>query len=269
MSTAAGVTRIWRADDLGGVELLRATITEFAFRPHAHEEFFVALTERGVATPTYRGDRHVLAPGDVLVLNPEEAHAGGPPGEQSWSYRAVYLDPALLRGFAAGQLPHFGDDLVRDPEIVRGLRRFHRLAESPRSSRLQREQTLTATLALLTSRYARPGPELREPGREPAAIRAGREYLDEHAADSVTLQAVARQVGLSAYHFCRAFRSAVGMTPHAYQTHIRIRRAKTLLDAGHPIADVAARTGFYDQAHLTRQFTRAIGVPPGRYRLRT
>ena len=49
MATVTG-TRIWRADDLGGLELLRATLTRFAFRPHAHEEFFIALTEDGLAT---------------------------------------------------------------------------------------------------------------------------------------------------------------------------------------------------------------------------
>src|SRR2546423_13628220 len=42
-------TRIWRADDLGGLELLEATLTRFAYRPHAHEEFFIALTEDGLA----------------------------------------------------------------------------------------------------------------------------------------------------------------------------------------------------------------------------
>ena len=41
---AADDARMWRTADLGGLELLRATLSEFAFRPHAHEEFFIALT---------------------------------------------------------------------------------------------------------------------------------------------------------------------------------------------------------------------------------
>jgi AraC-like DNA-binding protein len=55
------------------------------------------------------------------------------------------------------------------------------------------------------------------------------------------------------------------MTPHAYQTKIRIRRAKSLLHAGLPITAVAAEAGFYDQAHLTRHFKRIVGLTPGRY----
>lgn len=43
--------------------------------------------------------------------------------------------------------------------------------------------------------------------------------------------------------------------------------ARRLLLAGRSPGAVAAATGFYDQAHLTRHFKRLVGVPPGRYRL--
>jgi AraC-like DNA-binding protein len=45
----------------------------------------------------------------------------------------------------------------------------------------------------------------------------------------------------------------------------RVRRAKSLLHAGLPIASAAIAAGFYDQAQLTRHFKRVVGVPPGRY----
>ena len=48
---------LWRADDLGGLELLSATLTAFAFRPHAHEEYFIAVTEAGLAAPRIGGIR--------------------------------------------------------------------------------------------------------------------------------------------------------------------------------------------------------------------
>jgi AraC-like DNA-binding protein len=85
------------------------------------------------------------------------------------------------------------------------------------------------------------------------------------AAQNVTLPELARFAGLSPFHLCRVFRASVGMTPHAYQTHLRVRRAKSLLRAGLPIALAATETGFYDQAHLTRDFKRIVRVPPGRF----
>jgi AraC-like DNA-binding protein len=263
---------MWRAEDLGGLELLRATFSEFAFRPHAHEEFFIALTEKGIATPTYRGDTHVIGPGDLIVLNPEEAHAGGPPAEVSWTYRALYPRPELMRRIMAelpgerSAMPEFGGDVVRDPDIAARLRRFHRLSELPESSMLEREAHLVEALALLVGRHAVPPRAPTPLGQEPRAVRLSREYLDEHADQNVTLETLARFAGLSAFHFCRVFREAVGMTPHAYQTQVRVRHAKALLRAGLPITMVAAEAGFYDQAHLTRHFKRIVGVTPGRFR---
>ncbi|HEX6673503.1 MAG TPA: AraC family transcriptional regulator [Actinomycetes bacterium] len=263
--------RMWRADDLGGLELLRATFSGFAFRPHAHEEFFVALTEGGLVTPTYRGGTHVAGPGDVIVLNPEEAHAGGPPAGGSWSYRALYPRPDLMRQVVAELagggpgLPEFGGEVVRDREVAARLRRFHRLAERPSASALERQAHLAEALVLLVGRHAAPRRAPRPPGRERGAVRRSREYLEEHAAENVTLDALARHAGLSAFHLCRVFHAAVGMAPHAYQTHVRVRRAKSLLRAGLPVAIAGAEAGFYDQAHLTRQFKQIVGLTPGRY----
>ena len=82
---------------------------------------------------------------------------------------------------------------------------------------------------------------------------------------AVPLGTLATYAGLSAFHLCRVFGEAVGMTPHAYQTQVRVRYAKSLLSAGLPIGLAAVEAGFYDQAHLTRHFKRIVGLTPGRY----
>src|SRR5262245_27581563 len=154
--------RMCRPEDLGGLELLRATLSEFAFRPHAHEEFFIALTETGLAIPTYRRTTHVIGPGDLIVLNPEEAHAGGPPAGGSWTYRALDPSPDLMRQIMAefpghrSTMPTFGGDVVRDQEVAVQLRRFHGVSERPGAGKLQREAQLTQALVLLVGRHAAP-----------------------------------------------------------------------------------------------------------------
>jgi len=261
---------MWRVEDLGGLEVLRAALTGFTFRPHAHEEFFISLTEEGLVTPTYRGDRHAVGPGDLIVLNPEEAHAGGVPAEGTWTYRALYPRPDLVRALVAEfpgrpAMPRFRGDVIRDPQVTARLRRFHRLCEPPGASLLEREGCLAEALVLLAGRHAETPRTLPSPGRERRAVRLSREYLEEHARENVTLRDLAAYAGLSPFHLLRVFREAVGMTPHAYQTHVRVRRAKSLLRAGRPISLAAVEAGFYDQAHLTRTFTSIVGLTPGRY----
>ena len=72
-------------------------------------------------------------------------------------------------------------------------------------------------------------------------------------------------MALSPYYLLRAFRAEVGMPPHAYLESIRIRRAQRLIEAGQPLAEVAAEMGFSSQSHLTQRFKQIIGVTPGQY----
>jgi AraC-like DNA-binding protein len=262
---------MWRLDELGGLELLRASYGGFVFTPHSHEGFLIALTEGGVGGPIYRGERHEVAPGDVLVLNPEEAHAGGPLTDGPWRYRALYPSTEMMLRvdgeFSTRRrtLPEFAQGVVRDHEAARRLRRFHIAAEDRRTSVLERDSCLTNALVWLVGRHGITHESLTALGREHRAVGAARDYLDEHANENVSLVALARTAGLSPFHLCRVFRRDVGLTPHVYQEQVRVRRAKELLRQGVAIALAAVEAGFYDQAHLTRRFKRIVGVTPGEY----
>ena len=84
--------------------------------------------------------------------------------------------------------------------------------------------------------------------------------------DEPIARLAARQ-GLSREAFTRRFSRASGMPPHAFRLAARLDEARRLLRAGAPVADVAAELGFADQSHLGRNFKRAFGISPGRYRL--
>jgi AraC-like DNA-binding protein len=83
---------------------------------------------------------------------------------------------------------------------------------------------------------------------------------------NVPLSDLAEMTGMSRYQVIRLFRTATGMTPHAYQLNQRINQARTGLRLGEPLADLAYRLGFADQGHFQRAFKARVGVTPGRYR---
>lgn len=99
------------------------------------------------------------------------------------------------------------------------------------------------------------------------AVRRVREYLQENYAQNVSLADLASFADLSAFHLNRVFAKEVGLTPYAYQTQVRIARAKSLLTSGLPPVQVAIATGFYDQSHLGKHFKRLVGVTPGSYKV--
>ena len=81
-----------------------------------------------------------------------------------------------------------------------------------------------------------------------------------------SLVELARMAHMSRYQLIRAFRTATGMTPHAYQLNIRINQARDWLRQGAELADIAYRLGFADQSHFQRIFKAHAGVTPGLYR---
>jgi AraC-like DNA-binding protein len=73
--------------------------------------------------------------------------------------------------------------------------------------------------------------------------------------------------GLSARTLQRLFADYVGVSPKWVMRRARLHEAAERADSGEPVdwAALAADLGYADQAHLTRDFTVTIGVPPSRY----
>jgi AraC family transcriptional regulator len=94
------------------------------------------------------------------------------------------------------------------------------------------------------------------------------EYIHQHLAAGVTLRDLAAVAHLSPYHFARMFKKSTGLPPHRYVIARRVECAKHLLHGEDDVslAQVAARTGFWDQGHFTRHFKRLVGVTPKRFR---
>ncbi|WP_210179667.1 helix-turn-helix transcriptional regulator [Bosea sp. PAMC 26642] len=90
-------------------------------------------------------------------------------------------------------------------------------------------------------------------------------HIERNFTDSVYLEELAALAGLSVCRFVTVFRMQVGLTPHRFICHRRIRYAKALLREGVPMAQVAFDVGFFDQSHLSRHFKNICGITPGRY----
>jgi AraC family transcriptional regulator len=90
-----------------------------------------------------------------------------------------------------------------------------------------------------------------------------RDYVLAHLDEPIRVTALASIAGRSPFHFTRMFSRSVGMTPHRYVVHLRLRRAVELVRDGRSgLAEIAACTGFADQSHLSRWVRRVHGVSP-------
>jgi AraC family transcriptional regulator len=104
-------------------------------------------------------------------------------------------------------------------------------------------------------------------GLAPWQVTRATEMIRENLEGNIRLSDMARECGLSVSHFTRAFRKSFGMSPYRWLLERRIDQAKALLVTNDlPIADIAIRSGFSDQAAFTRAFGRVVGDSPGRWR---
>jgi AraC family transcriptional regulator len=87
------------------------------------------------------------------------------------------------------------------------------------------------------------------------------DYVFAHLDEQIEVSTLASMAGRSPFHFSRVFTRSVGMTPHRYVVHLRLQRAIELVREGRSsFAEIAARTGFADQSHLSRWVRRVRGV---------
>lgn len=111
-----------------------------------------------------------------------------------------------------------------------------------------------------------PAPALRNTSGwlQRARLHVREQALDGQGALQLTALATALQV--HPVSLSRAFQRQWRCSPLQYAQALRLDRAAALLRGPGAIAGIAAQCGFFDQAHLARQFRRAYGCSPSAYR---
>jgi AraC family transcriptional regulator len=93
------------------------------------------------------------------------------------------------------------------------------------------------------------------------------DYIEANLEGDLTVARLASVACLSQFHFARAFKAAVGQSPHRHVGARRLERAKELLrDTDRALADIALALKFSCQGNFTRAFRRATGQTPAQYR---
>lgn len=94
-----------------------------------------------------------------------------------------------------------------------------------------------------------------------------RDFVDAHLADSIALEDLARVVGVGAWTLNRQLRATLGCSAYRFLVDRRVERARELvIGSTASLKEIAAATGFSDQAHMTRTLKERLGVTPGQMR---
>lgn len=107
-------------------------------------------------------------------------------------------------------------------------------------------------------------PDHRSP---PSWLNRAVELIHDCSRKTLRIQEVATAAGVHPAHLAEVFRTTYRMPIASYMRRVRIEwAADRLVHSREPVAQIAAATGFADQAHLTRWFKRTTGLTPAAYR---
>lgn len=215
--------------------------------------------------------RAQVQPGQFMFM------AAGQTNEWLWDRPTeeaqVFLDPLVIDRVAAeagcGRVELLNRFAIDDPLIQRIVLGLVDELRMPGPAAHLLAETAAQYLALhLLRGHCRLGGALPSTGALTATqLRRVERYADERLSAEITLQELAGVLGMSQFHFARAFRKAAGQSPHRWLTERRIERAKALLKStALSILDVAQEVGFQSQSHFGHIFRRWTGRSPAIWR---
>ncbi|HTU15095.1 MAG TPA: helix-turn-helix domain-containing protein [Solirubrobacterales bacterium] len=81
---------------------------------------------------------------------------------------------------------------------------------------------------------------------------------------TIPIEALATEIGCSRRHLALGFKEQIGLSPKLLGRILRFERAVSLIDSARPVgwAEMARSCGYFDQAHLIRDFKQFSGSPP-------
>ncbi|MDP9901801.1 AraC family transcriptional regulator [Variovorax ginsengisoli] len=262
-------SRYWHAPDLPGMDLLQADFTTHDYAPHVHDSLVVAVTEFGGSEFKSRGRTEVAHPRALLVFNPSEPHSGRMAGSARWRYRSFYLaEPAIqdiLKAVGIDRPGYFTSNVVSDQDLVTRFMALHHALEGGAQDASFHRESLVLTFGDLLHRHGQAAKRIPQAPRDATALAPALELVRDGYADNLTLEQLGAAAGLTPFQLIVAFKRTLGLTPHAYLTQWRLRRALRHLREGQCVAEAALASGFYDQSALNKHFKRTFGMTPLQY----
>ncbi|WP_093003200.1 AraC family transcriptional regulator [Rhizobium sp. NFR07] len=241
--------------------------TSHAFGRHTHDQFGIGVILRGAQQSTSGRGMVEAEAGDVITVNPGEVHDGLPLGQKGRAWRMLYFDPAIIaspvRELTEGRTSsaELSYPAIREPASATCFLSLFRAMTDMESgnSDIEVQENLLLLLSRLIERRDQ------EPLGAPIAVDLARERINDDPTAPLSLRELAAIGGISQFQLVRGFSKVTGLTPHAYLVQRRLQLARRMIADGAALTNAALASGFADQSHMTRLFTRTYGISPGLY----
>ena len=254
-----------------------------SFPWHWHDEVELTLILSGQIDYRVNDSRYLLRAGEGLFCNADALHSGCRVEDSDCDYVSLTFHPRLLAGFEGcvigrkyvAALVGAAPSLGLSPEeswqrrVLDALDQIYRLSQKrPETYELEVQRLLLGIWGELYRHREAQGEGSLDPEKL-QRLRVILSYLHENYGEKITLEDVARQVGLCKSECCRFFKRQMRQSLFEYLLDYRIGRSLPLLEEGAAtVAEVASQVGFSNPAYFSKVFRSRMRLSPREYQKR-
>ncbi|MEV5027973.1 AraC family transcriptional regulator [Paenibacillus sp. LPE1-1-1.1] len=243
-----------------GITALSASMTDFTYKKHAHQEYAIGVTLRGIQEYNLDGSLQLSYQNGIMLFNPEQAHDGMAHDKTGLDYVMLYIEPQLLlEAIEKKDILRFSTPIVYDVRLEQRILSLSDAILGEKDEALCSELFLSLTESLIQTKLST------DDKKENALIRKAKDMLHADLEHVLKLDELSSELHLSKFQFIRLFKAHTGISPYQYFLNCKIERAKSLIEKNKDIYSAVAACGFVDLTHLNKHFKSVYGTTAFEY----
>lgn len=243
-----------------GVTVLSASMTEFVYKRHSHEEYALGVTLRGIQQYHLDGRLCSSHQNGVMLFNPEQAHDGSAADKDGIDYVMIYIPTELLSEISGSrQILRFNSPIIYDHMLAQSILNLSDCILNDRSEALGSELLIN-----LITDVARSHTKISNIKQDNLILKSI-EMIRCNMGSVLKLEDICKELQLSKYQFIRLFKAYAGIAPYQYFLNCKVESAKRLIDAKEDLYTVVLECGFFDLAYLNKHFKGIYGTTAFEY----
>ena len=242
---------------------------------HYHEFCKILLLVSGSGGYYVDGQRYRLQSGDIVLLDAHSIHRPELDPDRPYERIILYISPEYLQRHSTGDCRLQSVFSIGKGPVLRlteeGRQKIFRMAAALERDLSEdafgREIVSSAQLLRLLVELGRSREQPAASGPSPMMPQSQRiveilRYIDEHIAEDLDAESIAKAFFISKYHMMRQFRQETGTTVHLYITQKRLVKARELMDSGMRATEACYRCGWRSYSSFTRAYGKHLGTTP-------
>ncbi len=242
------------------IEIKTCSDSLHAYKKHLHQELSIGYIHKGATMLNVNGKDHYIKAGEAVAIYPYVSHKCQPIDINNWTFTMIYIDNGYIKEYFDSSIENNLIGIKRiSNDDGKNLEYIVDILNSNVSG-FDKEVQITDTLNHILNTC-----DIDIKLETSKMINLIKTYIENHFLETLQLKDMEDKFGINRFSLIRNFKNIFNTTPNAYQLQLKVNYGKQLLKKSNNIVDIALRSGFYDQAHFTKEFKKAYGITPFQY----